>query len=73
MGFYPMAVVQNYSTTVRQTRPSYTITQNNTHTPNTTMKDMRKQWGHTTPNEYIAKIFQLKLLSKWAHYNLKNG
>jgi hypothetical protein len=36
------------------------------------MKGMRKQWGHTTPNECNAKTFQLQLLSKCTHHSLKS-
>jgi hypothetical protein len=54
MGFYPVAVVQSYSTTVRQTRTRYTITQNNTHTQHEihrTMKDQIQQCSACENNE----------------------
>jgi hypothetical protein len=82
MGFYPVAFVQSYSTTVRQTRTNYTITQNNTNTQHKihrTIKDQMQQWRACANNEdtlllmnKMRKIVQLQLLSKWAHYSLKS-
>jgi hypothetical protein len=70
MGFCPVAVVESYNITVRQTCTSYTITLNNTHTQHKihrTMKEQIRQWKACANNE--DTLLPINTMQKHFNYN----